>query len=160
MSKLVPKYTMWEALNATLSLGQKALDEIRTLARMPGPAGKDGIGVDNVKVKHLDKGRIQIFSFMLKGEVVSEQRLVTSNQIYRGVYQDGKQYLCGDTVTWSGSQWHCDAEETTEKPGHVDGNDKAWTLSVKRGSDGKDGKDLVTGPLPSVKIDKPDGKAD
>lgn len=55
---------------------------------------------------------------------------------FEGVYQDGKSYELGHLVTWAGSSWHCN-EPTTSKPG--DGS-KAWTLMVKRGRDGKDGK--------------------
>lgn len=55
---------------------------------------------------------------------------------YLGVHQDGKTYDVGELVTWAGSAWHCN-EATTTKPG--DGS-KAWTLMVKRGRDGKDGK--------------------
>lgn len=54
---------------------------------------------------------------------------------YLGVYVEGKQYECGDLVTWAGSAWHCN-EVTATKPGEAS---KAWTLMVKRGRDGKDG---------------------
>lgn len=57
---------------------------------------------------------------------------------YWGVFQDGKAYEPGDLVTWAGSAWHCD-EATTAKPGEFAGA-KAWTLMVKRGRDGRDGK--------------------
>ena len=40
-------------------------------------------------------------------------------------------------ATWGGSTFHCN-ETTTSKPGES----KAWTLMVKRGRDGKDGRDL------------------
>jgi hypothetical protein len=53
---------------------------------------------------------------------------------YLGVYQDGKSYDVGELVTWGGSMWHCN-EPTETKPGE---GSKAWTLSVKRGRDGKD----------------------
>jgi hypothetical protein len=55
---------------------------------------------------------------------------------YCGVFVDGKAYELGDVTTWAGSTWHCN-EPTETKPG--DGS-KAWTLMVKRGRDGKDGK--------------------
>lgn len=57
---------------------------------------------------------------------------------YHGVWQDGKQYTPGDLVTWGGSTWHCDAATST-KPGDVIGA-AHWTLMVKRGRDGRDGK--------------------
>jgi integrin beta 3 len=68
-------------------------------------------------------------------------------QIYRGVFVDGKAYTPGDTVTWGGSLWHCN-QPTGSKPGE---QSKAWTLCVKRGQDGKDGKD-APGGLPVVKV--------
>lgn len=55
---------------------------------------------------------------------------------YCGVYVDGRTYERGDLVTYGGSAWHCN-EATTARPG--DGA-KGWTLMVKRGRDGKDGK--------------------
>jgi hypothetical protein len=55
-------------------------------------------------------------------------------QIYRGVWKEGE-FVRGDTVTLSGSTWHCN-RETTDRPGTSD----AWTLSVKKGTDGRDGK--------------------
>ncbi len=58
---------------------------------------------------------------------------------YQGVYQDGKSYDLGDVVTWAGSTWHAN-EGTTAKPGEA----KSWTLMVKRGRDGRDGKDAPT----------------
>jgi hypothetical protein len=70
----------------------------------------------------------------------------TAGLSFEGVYQDGKSYEFGHLVTWAGSSWHCN-EPTTTKPG--DGS-KAWTLMVKRGRDGKDGRDAVTVPVVSV----------
>lgn len=55
---------------------------------------------------------------------------------FAGVYVEGKTYDLGDLVTWGGSSWHCN-ETTTSKPGE---GAKAWTLMVKRGRDGKDGR--------------------
>lgn len=55
--------------------------------------------------------------------------------IYRNVYKDGVEYKGGDVVTWAGSLWIC-GTDTKEKPGES----KDWTLCVKKGRDGKDGK--------------------
>lgn len=52
--------------------------------------------------------------------------------VYKGIYSEGE-YLPGDTVTHSGSLWHCN-EKTEGKPGTGDD----WTLCAKRGRDGKD----------------------
>lgn len=132
MSKLIPKYTIWEAINAAISVSVRALEEIRTLARTPGPqgpAGRDGFGFDDLSVVETDKGCMIRFK---RGDQVSEFRLPVMT--YQGVFTEGKTYRRGDTVTWGGSLWHCDAE-TTDKP---DGG-KNWRLAAKRGRDGKDG---------------------
>lgn len=55
--------------------------------------------------------------------------------LYRGVFKSGDEYLPGDTVTWGGSLWHCDAK-TQGKPGEPGSTD--WTLATKRGRDGRD----------------------
>lgn len=42
-----PQYTLWECMFACLTASRRALEEVRALARIPGPAGKDGVnGVD------------------------------------------------------------------------------------------------------------------
>lgn len=64
---------------------------------------------------------------------------------FEGVYQEGKTYQTGQLATWAGATWHCN-EETTTKPGES----KHWTLMVKRGRDGKDGRDAVTLPVVTV----------
>lgn len=69
--------------------------------------------------------------------------------LYRGVYREGESYERGDTVTWAGSLWHCDAD-TTAKPDAV--GSKAWTLAAKRGRDGKDGERARTGAPATVKV--------
>lgn len=62
---------------------------------------------------------------------------------YRGVWVEGKTYGVGDMATWAGSCWHCNADETTGKPG--DGA-KDWTLMVKAGRDvGRDTRDRGRG---------------
>lgn len=43
MSKLAPQYTAWEAIHTALALAARALEEVRSVARTPGPAGKEGL---------------------------------------------------------------------------------------------------------------------
>lgn len=66
---------------------------------------------------------------------------------WKGVYQEGTSYDLGQMVFFAGASWHCNAP-TTSKP--MDGS-KDWTLMVKRGRDGKDGRDLAP-PLPVVTV--------
>ena len=52
--------------------------------------------------------------------------------LYRGVFAEGTEYQPGDTVTWGGSLWHCNAL-TTDRPGETGA--AGWTLAVKKGRD-------------------------
>lgn len=56
---------------------------------------------------------------------------------YCGVYVDGRSYDRGDGVTYAGSFWHCNTDGTRTKPGEGSSD---WTLTVKRGRDGKDAR--------------------
>ena len=121
--------------------GEKGLDGKDGLH---GKDGLDGFGFDDLSVLH-DGARLLTFRFQ-QGTRVKDFAVTIPAVIYRGVYADGKTYDQGDTTTWAGSLWHCN-EPTTTKPG--DGS-KAWTLTVKRGRDGKDGQDAPS--LPVVKV--------
>jgi hypothetical protein len=66
---------------------------------------------------------------------------------WKGAYQEGASYDLGQMVFYAGSSWHCNAP-TTSKP---DIGSKDWQQMVKRGRDGKDGRDLAP-PLPVVKV--------
>lgn len=96
-----------------------------------GIDGKDGLGFDDLTVEH-DGERTVTLRFA-QGDRVKEYLLTFPVPIYRGVYQPERGYDRGDQVTFGGSQWHCN-EATSDKPG--DGS-PAWTLSVKRGRDGR-----------------------
>lgn len=65
------------------------------------------------------------------------KHIKTAMQIHRGVWRDGITYERGDNVSSGGSTWHAN-ETTTDKPGE---GSKAWTLTTKRGRDGKDAGD-------------------
>jgi len=58
--------------------------------------------------------------------------------VYRGVYEDGKQYRAGDVVTWGGSGWVA-KQDTAAKPGLSTPESRAWQLAIKAGRDGKQG---------------------
>ncbi|TSD88068.1 portal protein [Mycobacterium sp. KBS0706] len=51
---------------------------------------------------------------------------------YRGVWKAGDFYAAGHVVTHEGSGWHANSE-TKSRPGQ----DRSWTLMVKRGRDGR-----------------------
>jgi hypothetical protein len=68
--------------------------------------------------------------------VIQREVMTFPVQIYRQVWRAENVYERGDTVTWAGSLWHCNAP-TNEKP---DAGGDAWTLCTKRGRDGKDAR--------------------
>jgi hypothetical protein len=104
----------------------------------PGPAGRDGadgVGFEDLGVTQRDERSFTITA--ARGDHVKEIGTVRFQvALYRGVWTEGRTYEPGDSVTWAGSEWHCQTSTAT-KPG--DGS-KTWTLKVKRGRDGKDGK--------------------
>lgn len=118
--------------------GEKGLDGVN------GKDGADGLGFDDFE--ELYDGERTFTHRWTRGERVKEFVFKVSMDLYRGVYAEGKTYERGDGVTWGGSEWYCH-ETTTAKPG--DGS-KSWTLKVKRGRDGKDGRDASS--LPVVKV--------
>lgn len=147
MSKLVPKYTIWEAINAAVSASAKALEEIRTLARIPGPRGADGLGFDDMTVVH-DGERGFTFR-MVRGDRVKEFSFKIPTVLDRGVYrEDKKDYERGDGVTFGGSFWIAQRDTPEGKP--QDGS-KDWRLSVKKGRNGADGAGGVRQPQGPVK---------
>lgn len=102
---------------------------------LPKPRdGKDGFSLKDFDATLMEDGRTVLLSFE-QGDQSYKVELGFPVMVYRGVFKDGQTYARGDTVTWGGSLWHCDAEETTDKP---DGAEKHWTLATKRGRDGKD----------------------
>lgn len=100
-----------------------------------GRDGRDGFSLESFDATLMDDGRTVLLSFE-QGDQSFKVELGIPAMIYRGVFKDGHRYEKGDTVTWGGSLWHCDAAETSDKP---DGTEKHWTLAAKRGRDGKDG---------------------
>lgn len=97
-----------------------------------GKDGRDGFSLDDFDVDKGDDGRTYILKFD-GGDIVHEYELTFPVPVYCGVFKEGDTYVPGDLVTWGGSLWHCD-KQTTAKPGTDD-----WTLSVKKGRDGKNG---------------------
>lgn len=60
---------------------------------------------------------------------------------YHGVWQPGF-YGKGALVTWGGSMYVA-MIGTSAKPGEKGEDSRAWVLAVKRGTDGRDGKDAA-----------------
>lgn len=126
-----------------------AVVEVRGL--VPGPPGKDGadgLGFDDLSVRH-DGERTFTFSMMRGDRTKDLGSFTVPVLIYRGVYLEGKTYEPGDTVTWAGSTWHCH-KSTVTKPDEGSG---FWKLMVKRGQEGKPGRDgHDVSPVPVVSV--------
>jgi hypothetical protein len=103
-----------------------------------GINGRDGVGFDDIDVTLEDGGRVRVERYLRAGQVLKETRLTTGQPVYRGVHKSGDAYAVGDTVTWGGHTWFCQAD-TTEQPGFANKSEH-WVLMTKAGRDGKEGK--------------------
>jgi integrin beta 3 len=107
----------------------------------PGPAGQDGLGLQDLAVEQ--DGHTVTWKFA-SGDQVKTFPLTFAFLRDCGVYVEGRSYEPGDVVSWGGSLWACQAA-TTGRPGLV-ATAAAWRLCVKCGRDGKDGKPGDRGP--------------
>ena len=113
--------------------GVDGKDGVDGLDGKPGEIGAPGLGFDDLDVTLHGDGRTVVLAFM-RGEVVKRFEIALPAMVYRGVFDPDRRYAPGDTVTFAGSGWVCNAP-TSAKPGETE---KTWTLAVKRGRDGKD----------------------
>jgi hypothetical protein len=90
--------------------------------------------MDDVRVELASDSRTLLLSVETTDGKCVTKSLKMPVQIYRGVYREGIHYDKGDTVTHGGSTWHAN-EGTSDRPGE---SSKSWTLTTKRGSNGKD----------------------
>jgi integrin beta 3 len=104
---------------------------------MPGRVdGRDGLSIDDLSIEY-DGERTMTLVFS-RGDKRKEIPVIFPAMIYRGVFESGRDYARGDTVTLNGSLYHCNVAATVARPG--DGS-ADWTLSVKHGRDGRSGRD-------------------
>lgn len=114
-----------------------------------GEPGKDGVAtveeirgiIDLVVAKTLDgiEQRITEAFIAKAAELVAALPYLR----YKGVWREGEGYQPGDVVTWGGNLYHCDKSSTAKPDSHFGtGQPGDWTLAVKRGDRGKDGKDF------------------
>jgi len=108
------------------------------------PKPRDGMGFDDLSMEHDGE---RTFKFVLARDDERKEFSFTMPVVLdRGVFDEAKTYARGDAVTWAGSSWIAQTDEAKEKPG----TGKQWRLSVKRGSNGKDG--VMTIPRPNVPV--------
>lgn len=94
-------------------------------------------GVSDAEIVRGEDPREVTVRLSLTGGLIKETKWRIPMQIYRGVYKESTEYFQGDTVTWGGSQWHCNVDGAKSAPGN---NPAEWTLSTQRGRPGKDGE--------------------
>lgn len=111
---------------------------------VPGQDGRDGLGFDDLAVEY--DGEKTITLKMQRGDVVKEANIVLPINIDRGIFKEGQTYTAGDSVTWGGSYWIA-KRDTGAKP---DSSDSGWRLAVKKGRDGKDGRNGIDKTAPAV----------
>src|ERR1051325_2991390 len=115
---------------------ESMLDEAikRYVRENPIHQGRDGLGFDDLDVRY--DGERNITLCFQRGEAKKEFSFSLNVSIYRGVYKHDVQYEQGDMVTWNGSVWYA-RQATKNNPNH----NGDWQLAVKKGSDGKAGRD-------------------
>ena len=96
-----------------------------------------GLGFDDA-IAEYDGERTVVFKLVAGDRVKEFGRFVLPIPIWRGVYEEGKQYQQHDEVTWGGSVFQA-IEDTSAKPGLSDKASRAWVLKVKRGAEGPKG---------------------
>ncbi len=126
---MFPKYTIWQAIEAAISLALRAIEEVRAIANRPPP--RDGFGFDDLSVEY-DGERCVTFKFT-KGEETKEFPIKMPVLLDRGVYKEDKEYERADVVTWGGSIWIAQRD----LPTHPRDGNGSWRLSVKAGRDGR-----------------------
>jgi hypothetical protein len=115
-----------------------------------GRDGLDGLGFDDFEEVMDVDGRSLIHRYQAgerKKEFIHRYPWILD----RGIWEAGKQYHAGDSVSRNGSGWiaQCD---TTAMPGDASGD---WRLQVKHGRDGKQGP---PGPQGEKGSDGKDGR--
>jgi integrin beta 3 len=155
-----PTYTLWQCIGTALALSRRAVEEVRALARLPGPQGepgpvgrpgpqgapgpegrsiqgeqgrpgRDGMQLEDFELEAKDGGRF-LALVLKRGDTVVRREIRTDMMIERGIWTEGA-YLKGDCVTYAGSMFVAECD-TSDKPERG----KGWRLAIKRGRDGKD----------------------
>jgi len=161
-----PQYTLNEAIGVCLALCQRALAEVRALARIPGPRGERGPpGETGIKGERGPKGETgrnaSDLTFLQEYIVDQLDRTLKAGKLTTSDGGRTLQWAIGDAVheiktaivldagVWKdgttyvagdgvtlGGSFFIAQTTTTTKPGKSD----EWRLAVKRGTDGRDAR--------------------
>ena len=136
-----------------LDFERRAQDTLqKTIDRMPKPKdgvdglnGRDGIdamGFDDLSVVH--DGRRGFIIKFIAGDRTKEFEFAVPVVLDCGYFREGDSFEKGDGVTFGGSYWI--AQATTQSKPEIGNPD--WRLAVKKGRDGKEGRDGVDKTAP------------
>lgn len=133
-----PIFSVW-----ALGFERKADDILqRAIDRIPKPRdgsdGKDAFDLDSFECSIGDDGRTVTLSFKRGDETISKSVKLPA-MLYRGVYSLKEEYSANDVVTYGGSMFVA----TKDTPDGAPGVSDDWRLSVKRGRNGKDGRNGI-----------------
>jgi hypothetical protein len=136
-------------VTATTEIGtmRERLAVLETRAPVPGPtgpAGQDGLGIDDLAIEQVDDATIRVKA--THGEtvkVIGTVRFPVAR--VHGDYEPGREYLPGHLVRHKNAIWHCRVATTvapgataydgTGQPAGPQGKD-FWTLLVRDGKRG------------------------
>lgn len=93
--------------------------------------GADGMGFDDMAVEY--DGERTIALVLTRGDRVLRKEIVLPIVLDRGIWKEGTTYVRGDSISYGGSTFIVQVDETTARPE----TSKDWRLAVKRGRDGK-----------------------
>ncbi len=158
MSVPAPQYTLVEGLATCLALARRALDEVRALARLPGPPGQEGkrgpTGESGARGEPGKQGPAGLAG--APGEPGGQGPQGQPGERGQrgpggecgppgpvgppaypgracGLYDAQAKYRALDVVTHNGSEWRA----RSDSPGPLPGDD--WLLGAKKGEPGKPG---------------------
>jgi len=117
-----PHYSIWQSIAASLSLATRAIQEVRALAREPGPAGPPGA------------------DSMVPGPPGPEPYV---GEVC-GLFDPAREYRKYDLVMLGGSEWRA----RHDAPGALPG--PGWALSASAGKAGQKGEQGQRGPAGSA----------
>jgi hypothetical protein len=98
--------------------------------------GRDGLSIEDLSLEYDGERTIRLV--FARGDKRSDIPIVFPIMLYRGVFEPGRSYARGDTVTLNGSIYHCNAP-TSARPSES----SDWTQAVKHGRDGRNGRDAL-----------------
>jgi hypothetical protein len=128
--------------------GMPGIPGIKGMDGAPGANGQDGAPgrdgtLENLKAEY--DGDRTLTLLRKDGTPIEGGTILLGVPMDRGVFRDDSTYVKGDGVTFAGSFFIAQRDE----PGKPEAGD-GWRLAVKRGRDGRNGKD--SGPTQPVKI--------